>query len=722
VTNLSSYSLDENERAVLEKGLSFSPTPRVNPLNILTDAVKFCRNLRWREFWRTHPSPTNTNSSSPLKKFLPPSQHEPKPLPSNHPVEIFIKSFLNKLSDQKFLQTLYPPPNLTYSEAAALKKLKKNENIIITKADKGSTVVVLDKQDYISEGLRQLNDSSSYTPLLHDPNPAFQEEILLFLQEFGPNEGLSNSDIAILSPPHFKTPHLYMLPKLHKINHPGRPIVSGINSPTERISALVDHYLKPLVLSLPSFIKDSYHFLELLHAVPIPSDTTLLMATIDVTSLYTSIPHIEGINALKFYLSKRPEPHLPSTNFIIGLAELVLTKNAFSFNNTIFLQTKGTAMGTRMAPSYANLFMGHLETTFLNKQDLKPLLWARYIDDIFVLWPHGRDSLSSFISFLNSSFSVSFTSSVSDSLITFLDINIQIKDNKFITSVHKKPTNHDQYLHFHSCHPSHTKRSIPYSLSIRGHRICNNDHYLKEYTDNLHATLKKRQYPEKLLSKQILPRNAKYTPRIKTQQTDQLNLVTTFFPGAHKIKNILKDLYPIIKNNKSTSLLLPSCPKVSYRRPSNLKDIFKSTRPSLQPTPPPPVFSTCQRPRCKCCSLLKPPDSLFPSRSTTTADCTTTNIIYRLSCNLCPSFYVGKCTTPLNIRINNHRHATKTPPFHEPIPKHAASHSMTFDECFSLSILEALPESATDIDVKSRETAHIWLTRAFENPGLNLAH
>ena len=52
----------------------------------------------------------------------------------------------------------------------------------------------------------------------------------------------------------------------------------------------------------------------------------------------------------------------------------------------IFFQKRGTAIGTRMAPAYANLFMHHLESQLLNLAPVKPYLWLRYIDDIFMIW------------------------------------------------------------------------------------------------------------------------------------------------------------------------------------------------------------------------------------------------------------------------------------------------------------------------------------------------
>ena len=63
---------------------------------------------------------------------------------------------------------------------------------------------------------------------------------------------------------------------------------------------------------------------------------------------------------------------------ISKLISTILTKNNFSFNGEYYLQTQGTAMGTKMAPSYANIFMGEIERQFLDTQDYKPLVWWRY--------------------------------------------------------------------------------------------------------------------------------------------------------------------------------------------------------------------------------------------------------------------------------------------------------------------------------------------------------
>ena len=80
------------------------------------------------------------------------------------------------------------------------------------------------------------------------------------------------------------------------------------------------------------------------------------MACFDVESLYTNIPHRGGLDAMARYLST-----LPSTNCIIELAEIVQTKKVFMFENDMLIQQKGIAMGSKMAPIYADLYVGLFE-------------------------------------------------------------------------------------------------------------------------------------------------------------------------------------------------------------------------------------------------------------------------------------------------------------------------------------------------------------------------
>ena len=86
-----------------------------------------------------------------------------------------------------------------------------------------------------------------------------------------------------------------MLPKIHKVNNPGRPVVSSVYSHTEKLSAYLDEFLRPLAEKLPSYIRDTSDFIRQLQALgQLP--TRCYFATLDVSSLYTNIDIDEGLN------------------------------------------------------------------------------------------------------------------------------------------------------------------------------------------------------------------------------------------------------------------------------------------------------------------------------------------------------------------------------------------------------------------------------------------
>jgi hypothetical protein len=191
----------------------------------------------------------------------------------------------------------------------------------------------------------------------------------------------------------------YMLPKIHKKGIPGRPICSSNKHPTERISEFVDHHIRKYVTELPSHIRDTQHFIKKLKEIeqlPIGS----LLVTMDVTSLYTNIPNKEGIDAVLHHIRRDHSAKIQAQK-IGKLLELVLHCNHFEFNNKLYLQIGGTAMGTRVAPSLANLFLGRFEEQLLKNVPCKPRLWRRFIDDIFMIWTHGEDKLNEFVEYTN---------------------------------------------------------------------------------------------------------------------------------------------------------------------------------------------------------------------------------------------------------------------------------------------------------------------------------
>ena len=182
-------------------------------------------------------------------------------------------------------------------------------------------------------------------------------------------------------------------------------------------------------MTLPSYLRDSSHLLNIIRHLKVPPGA--ILATLDVTSLYTNILNDEGIKAVSRYLFRHRDMSLNPTNTsICKLLDLVLKTNNFGFDNKEFLQVGGTAMGTKLAPSFANLFMGYFEEEYVALYSKQPFLWKHFIDDIFIIWTYGQDELNRFVTYLNSVHeTIKFTCENSVNSVDFLDITIQISEN-----------------------------------------------------------------------------------------------------------------------------------------------------------------------------------------------------------------------------------------------------------------------------------------------------
>ncbi|XP_078370299.1 uncharacterized protein LOC144654063, partial [Oculina patagonica] len=464
----------------------------------------------------TDPNPFRTKSS-----WTPPPQREPA-----------LDTFLDAVGHDLF--KLKPAPvrdNLTARERHACKSLGRRSDIVIKSADKGSGTVVMDRDWYINECLRQLNDTKFYKPLDNDITKEVQKRVRKYTKRMNRDKIISDETKRYLIQTDPKPGRFYILPKVHKQGNPGRPIVSSNSHPTERISQFVDYHLKPLVQNTDSFIKDTTHFLNKLKQLGrLPQNA--LLVTLDVSSLYTNIPHNEGINACRQFLDTRDRNTITvGTEKICDLIRMILNCNNFTFNDKHYLQIHGTAMGTRMAPSCANLFLAKFETDALSRAPYQPHTWWRYIDDIFMIWTHSIDDLHAFTSYLNSIHpTIKFTSNYSLTSIPFLDVNVFLNNGNISTDLYTKPTDKHQYLLHSSCHPTHTKRAIPFSLALRLRRICSSDETFKQRTNELQSYLNKRGYNLTFLKQEIhrvhnITRAEALTPKASstTNQPQRIN-------------------------------------------------------------------------------------------------------------------------------------------------------------------------------------------------------
>jgi len=732
IENLSNYTPSRHELSVLSKGLTFCPTPRFDQINLVNDALAFARNIRIKHYFSINKPQNDCTIPQCLQQYKEQSVWEPPPLPSNHPVEQFINVVISNLSDPSFEDSLKKSNNLSKDEVKAIKSLKYNKDIIILPADKGDKIVIQNINDYKDEVNRQLSDYDTYKHLTKDPTHQFNDTINDFITKFGPEESLSDKTISILTPKYPRTSTFYTLPKIHKNIRPppGRPIVASYGCPTERISGYIDDHLQTFVKQLPSYIKNTDDFISKLSNIKQPLAKDIILVTVDVNSLYTNIPHTEGLLAVEHFLNTRPKNSKPSTKFLLQLTKFVLTMNSFRFGDKFYLQLKGTAMGTKMAPSYANLFMAVLEKKFLLSQHYVPLYWLRFIDDIFFIWEHGEELLKMFLDALNSFSSLKYTYQYSRELITFLDVDIFVESGFLKTKLHIKDTCTMQYLSYDSCHPAYIKKSIPKSLAIRGKKLCSKESDFNKYINTLTDRFNSLGYPQKLVKNQI--RQQKNTSSSVSKSDPKF--VTKYHPGLNKINSIIKTAYPILQTLSETEDIFSKPPRVIFKNAPNLKNILVHTDISNQTNQkeiPTSGCEPCKKPRCGTCKIMDKSKNFQSSTTNKTypikgsINCNTSNIIYQLNCSQCEKQYIGQTSNPLRIRMTGHRFSINHKQMEKPIAQHVHEHNeQKLENCFTLKGVQKIKENKNEeinrYNLRRSETAHQLILKTRHPKGLNL--
>ena len=148
--------------------------------------------------------------------------------------------------------------------------------------------------------------------------------------------------------------------------------------------------------------------------------------------------------------------------------------------------------------------MDQIETNFLRTQSHQPMVWFRYIDDIFFIWTHGEEKLEEFMADFNAfNPNIQFTYESSKKSIAFLDLDVALNNGRLESTVHVKPTDRHQYLHYSSSHPEHTKRSIVFSQTLRVSRICSREKDFQDHCLQMRSWFLKRKYPEKLIDNEV---------------------------------------------------------------------------------------------------------------------------------------------------------------------------------------------------------------------------
>lgn len=733
IINLSKRQLTPPQLSLLTKGLGFVPNTRHTP-DYTKGITKLTRSLRLRHHFSGVESATTPNTTPPFK---PRSTWQPPT--ADGTTESYLADLPRKLEE---METRPFQDNLTKAERAALTELRRDDTIIIRNADKGSCLVVEDREQYTADGLAHLSDPEVYEVVTEDPTAALAASITAYASNMERKGYLTKHMANFISrddPGSTRTPQMYFTKKLHKGPRVVRPIVSGCDGPTEKMSALMDHFLQPLVQRTFSYVKDSSDVIRKLENISVQEDCILV--TIDVKSLYTNIPQDEGVASAIRHLYSHNNPNRGDVPFPPSVAEemlrMILEKNFFEFDGKVYRQRRGTAMGTKMAPAYANLFMADMETRFLEGEPIKPRLWLRFIDDILTLWPGSRQSLLEFMTRLNSIHpDLQFT--FEDSLLraTFLDLELH-KGERFSesgvldTRLHLKATNRFQYLHHSSAHPRSTFRGIVRGELTRTLRASSDEGTFEQTARLLGNKFTARGYPMHLVSKtlQEVPFSSR-AEKLEEKQPSTETLTPFITPHSDQVPRaeLTKALQPPEGDNPPTLCFTKGRDVASSLVRARLRGNTRPTRVGQEVVMAKhtPIFASysvpCGTTLCGSCKMMSKRAVVFgrdgkPHKTPQGTNCDSRGLVYLLECTACeaPKGYVGQTSRTLRERLNGHRRAAADGK-NMPIYKHLKN-GHTFSH-LRVTILEVL-KHPNNTNLLQREERWIQMLGTRLPRGLN---
>ena len=392
------------------------------------------------------------------------------------------------------------------------------------------------------------------------------------------------------------------------------------------------------------------------------------MASFDVNSLFTNIPLEETIDIIMSDIETSPDGAvcgIERTEFK-KLLSLATTESMFLFNDKYYKQIDGVAMGSPLGLTLANAFMCHYEKKWLEEcpSQFKPTYYRRYVDDIFVTFSSPAH-VALFFNYLNSRHSnISFThENEINNTLAYLDLSIYRKNNRFVTSIYRKPTFSGVFINFSSFIPLHYKHSLILSLLHRCFRLCSDLEKFHHEVDQLKVIFRRNGYPNKVVDFCIR------------------NFINKIFQVKEAVATVPKKPYLVLlpflgtlslqirtKIEKSLTEILPHCdPKV----------IFRSTR------------------RLSNCFSFKDrlPKSLL------------SGLVYKFKCSDCNVTYYGKTKRHFKVRISEHLGVS---PLTEKRVKPGYQSTVIFDHIFNSSTCS--PAEYNDFSILARESNDFKLT------------
>ena len=365
VVNLSKRSLSDDEKTILAHGPNFAlPKHKIDYIEHYFSFEKLLHTLK--------PKSLPLDSDLNWRDF------------SQHVTSLAHSSF------RDFDELRHTVPKLPSAHMNALKNLRDDSSITITRPDKGKGIVIMDKEEYINKVESILNDTTKFTPVTEEAHIAVtkaEDKLINFLRSLKTQQVISNDTYKLVFPSGSSPGVLYSLPKIHKglVNTPVRPILSSIGTYNYDLAKFFVPLLEPLTKN-EFTIKDSFSFAAEVSSLNLDN---YIMSSFDIESLFTNVPLDETIDIIGNSLFENSDKF---NNFdkaqFTKLLNFAVKDSPFYFNNKLYIQKDGMAMGSALGPTFANAFLCFHEKKWLQDcpPEFKPVFYRRFVDDTFLLF------------------------------------------------------------------------------------------------------------------------------------------------------------------------------------------------------------------------------------------------------------------------------------------------------------------------------------------------
>ena len=565
-----------------------------------------------------------------------------------------------------------------------LKQLKEDETVIVKRSDKCKGMVMMSKDDYVTKAQTIV---STYQPIHTNPTKKL-DKTTGDLIKHTMKDKVPDKHIHAIIPRESRTAEFYGLPKTHKPNNPLRPIVSACGDPLDKLTWMLERIISQLLIFVPAHLTNTFDYLNRLKTrYPSGFPKGTIAFTVDVNNLYGNIPTAEAIEStikmLKTHVNRIDLYGLTIPD-IQSLLEHCLNNNYLRFGKKIYKQTEGIAMGSRIAPPLAILFMHTVESLILSADTPQPITYFRYIDDVIGLWTHGKESLDKYFKFINEfhpsiKFSIERSDQSENHQIPFLDTLLTVQPSgKYTTELYIKPMAAPIILSFNSAHPMQTKRSILHSQSLRAIRLGSNMAAKKRGLQKITKLFQSNGYPLALINR--IQHSVLYKPHQHTSQNKSkaITYISLPFIDDHLSRRITTAA-------KSADLNI----SIAWKSGRTLANTL--IRSSLDPPP-------CPRGHRKTCHTC---NSGLEGR------CHIKNTVYKITCTLCSHTYIGETTRQIRTRFMEHLGNARRKEQGKHLGEHTKEHhsdSQITDTTFTIEILHICKDAA---ECKIKESLEI---------------